>query len=511
VFIPPKWRDKFNIALYIHWHPFINNMKFHQLIFIIAIIWYALTAYLSNGYYHPDEHYQIIEFAGIIEGTNTARDLAWEYNAQIRPAIQPAICYLLFKACDFFSIANPYDKAFLLRLITSLLSVVAIYFFTNSCRNMISNKNWKLFLILSYFIWFLPFINVRFSSESWSGIALLSASALVVRDKSSYQTSLVIGSLLGLSFLFRYQIAFAVLGLVLWLIFMKKEAISKIALILASGLAVVIIGFFIDSWFYGEWVFTFWNYFKVNLIDGKAAEFGTSPWFYYFFKVFRYSYFPIGTLILLSFLLLVFRRYDSIFIWTILPFLIVHSCISHKELRFLFPIINFVPVIIILAIQEVPPIKWINPPGKLIKGLLVLVLMINLVGVIVASTKPAGEGSIRIAQKINEINTKKLLNIFFVNNCNPFSPWYLTTNFYTQKNSEFKKLDFSGQIHIPVADSNARNVFVIRMIDFQDMEIQKFINSMDMKEKCKSVPEFMIPFLKIYGYRTKDIFILYSD
>jgi glycyl-tRNA synthetase (class II) len=72
-------------------------------------------------------------------------------------------------------------------------------------------------------------------------------------------------------------------------------------------------------------------------------------------------------------------------------------------------------------------------------------------------------------------------------------------------------LDFPGQIYIPVKDSNARNVFVIRIKDFQDMEIQKFIKSMAMKEKCKSVPEFMIPLLKIYGYRTKDIFILYYD
>lgn len=484
-------------------------MRFHQLIFIIALTWYAFTAYFSNGYYHPDEHYQIIEFSGIIDGTNTAEDLAWEYHAQMRPALQPAVCCLVLKACDFFSIADPYDKAFILRLITGWLSVVAIYFFTNSYRNTISAGNWKLFLILSYFIWFLPFINVRFSSETWSGIALLSASALVVRGKSSFLTSLAIGSLLGLSFLFRYQIAFAVLGLMLWLIFMKKEAGSVIALISASGLAVVITGFFIDSWFYHEWVFTSWNYFKA--FEGNAIEFGSSPWFYYFYKVFRYSFFPIGTSILLAFLILAYRRYDSIFTWIIVPFLIVHSCIPHKELRFLFPLINFVPVMIILAIQEIPPIKRINPPGELIKGLIIIVLMINLACVIIAGIKPAGEGRIRIAQKIDEINTKEQLNVFFVDNCNPFSPWYLITNFYTPENSEFKKMYFSGQVNIPAADSNARNVFVIRMKDFQDKDIQDFIKSMNMKERCKSVPGFMIPFLKIYGYRTSDIFILYAD
>ncbi|MCD4794618.1 MAG: hypothetical protein K8R54_15390 [Bacteroidales bacterium] len=486
-------------------------MKFHQIIFIIAIIWYALTAYSSIGYFHADEQYQIIEFAGIIDGKNTAKDLAWEYNAQIRPATQPAICYLIFKVCDFFSITNPYDKAFVIRLITGLLSVLAIYFFTNSCKNMIFNKYRKLFLILSYFIWFLPFINVRFSSETWSGITLLLALALVIRNKRTYQTYLVLGCLLGMSFLFRYQIAFAAFGLVLWLIFMKKESKSKIVLIFASGLVIVMIGILIDSRFYGDFTFTLWNYFEVNIIEGKAAEFGTSPWYYYFYYVFRYSFFPIGILILISFLLLVFRRYNSIFIWTVLPFLIVHSYISHKELRFLFPVINFVPVIIILAIQEVPPIRRINSSSKLIKGLLILFLIGNMVGIIVASIKPAGVGRVSIIQTIYEMDTKKRLNVFFVNNSNPFSPWGLTANFYTQQNPEFKEIDFSTQINIPTIDNNTRNVFVVSMKDFQNMEIQNFINSMNMKEKCKSVHEFMLPILRIYGYRTEDILIMYSD
>jgi phosphatidylinositol glycan class B len=486
-------------------------MRFQQVIFIIAIIWYVLAAYLSIGYVHPDEHYQIIEFAGVIDGTNSAKDLAWEYNAQIRSSMQPVICYLIFKACDFFSIFNPFDKAFVLRLITGLLAVAAIYFFTNSCKNMISNKNWKLFLILSYFIWFLPFLNVRFSSETWSGIALLAASALVVRNKSSYQTYLISGCLLGLSFLFRFQIAFAAIGLVLWLLFIKKESKSKIVLILASGLIIVIIGFLIDSWFYGDWTLAFWNYFTTYLNGQRTEQFGPSPWHYYFFKV-SYSYFNLGIIILISFIILAFRRYDSIFIWIILPFIIIHSFVSHKELRFLFPVINFVPVIIILAIQEIPKIRWINPPGILIKSLVILILIVNLAGVFVASIIPAGDGRIKIAQKIHEMNDRKMLNVFYVDNYNPFSTWWLTTNFYTPKNSKFKKLDFSKQINSPAIDNNARSVFVVSMKDFQNIEIRNFIHEMKMEEKCKSVPEFTIPLLKMYdGNRTKDILFLYSD
>jgi phosphatidylinositol glycan class B len=337
------------------------------------------------------------------------------------------------------------------------------------------------------------------------------AVALVVRNKSSYQSYLILGCLLGFSFLFRFQIAFAALGLVFWLIFRKKEAKSKIAAMMASGIAIVAFGILIDSWFYGDWVLTFVNYFRAYLIGQKTAEFGALPWFYFIDKIFN-SLFPVGFLVLISFLFLLFKKYDSVFIWTVLPFLFFHSFIYHKELRFLFPVINFVPVIIFLAIKEVPPVKWINPPGKIIKGLLILILIVNLLGVIVASIIPAGDGRIRIAQEIHEINTKKMITIYFADNSNPFSPWWLTTNFYTPQNAKYKKIDFSRKNDIPKIDDNVRNIIVVSMKDLQNREIQSFITGLNMKEQCKSVPEFLIPLLKISNiYRTKDILVMYSD
>lgn len=489
----------------------MKKIKFEQLIFIIATIWYVLTAYLSSGYFHFDEHYQIIEFAGIKDGTNTAKDLTWEYQAQIRPAIQPTISYLIFKTCNLLSITNPYDKAFVLRLITSLLSVIAIYFFTNSCKNIVLKKYWKPFVLLSYFIWFLPFINVRFSSETWSGIILLLALALVIRENRSYTSYFMLGSLLGLSFLFRFQMAIPILGLVLWILFIRKESIPKIGLILLSGLILVLIGVFIDRWFYGNWTFTFWNYFNENIIEGKAKEFGTSPWYYYFYVIFIYSFFPFGILILTAFLILTFKKFNSVFIWTILPFLIVHTFISHKEMRFLFPIINLVPIVIILALQEVSLKSRINSPTKLIKGLSILLIIINITGLVVASFKPAGAGSMKLTQKIHELNFSKPLNIYYVDNDNPYSPWNLTTNFYARPNSEIKKIDLSQQVNIPAIDSSKRNVLIVNMRNAKNEKVKNFITRMHMKEQCKNVSNFMIPILELYGYPNYEFIILYCD
>ena len=196
-------------------------MKFHNILFIIAIIVYTTTAFYSSGYFHADEHYQIIEFAGMLDATNESKDMVWEYHEQIRPTVQPVIASYIFKLCERLSIIDSYSKALFLRLITALLSLSIIYYFANTCKKIVSPEYWKLFLVLSYFLWFLPFLNVRFSSETWSGIFLLLSISLVLRNYRSISAYCLIGAVLGISFLFRYQIAFSIIGLFLWLLFMR--------------------------------------------------------------------------------------------------------------------------------------------------------------------------------------------------------------------------------------------------------------------------------------------------
>jgi phosphatidylinositol glycan class B len=485
-------------------------MKFKHAILLVALIWYAITAYFSVGYYHADEHYQIIEFAGSIDGSNTEQELAWEYGAKIRPALQPVICNLVFKGCELFSITDPHSKAFVLRLITGLFAVLAIYYFTDSCKAQIHEKYRKLFLVLSYFVWFLPFINVRFSSETWSGLFLLLSLGIILRDKTGIKSFITLGILLGLGFLFRFQVAFAILGILLWLIIVKKVSLPKIAAITASGLLIVILGIVIDSWFYGNLTVTLLNYFKVNLIEGKAAEFGTSPWYHYLFYVFRYSFFPFGILIILSFLLLVFKRFNHLIVWATLLFIVGHSVISHKELRFLFPLVNLVPVIIILGIQELPSPAKNNTLRKSVIGTSILLLALNVLLLFVASVKPAGVSRVRMMQKIEELTDEKPCTLYFVQGSNPYAPWDITTNFYDHSNLEFQELDPLKPAEF-VKEEGKRNILVVEMQDANDPAITDLIDMMEMKERGRSVQNYLIPLLDLYGYKTRNILILYSD
>ena len=120
---------------------------------LLALVWMVITAAFSVGYYHGDEHYQIIEFAHQkMTGTPT-HQLAWEYEEQIRPALQPTMAYGVFSLLETLSVDDPFLHAFALRCLTAMLAVFAIWFFANSAKQFIQPNLWRPFLIASFFLW----------------------------------------------------------------------------------------------------------------------------------------------------------------------------------------------------------------------------------------------------------------------------------------------------------------------------------------------------------------------
>ena len=134
----------------------------------IGII-YLTTAIFSVGYYHFDEHFQVIEFACLKLGLNKPADMAWEYHYQLRSAFQPLIVYLICKLFYFLKIFNPFHIALVLRLLSVCLALYATHIFYHAFEKKLSlEKNRKLFFILSFLLWFAAYHKVRFSSENWS-------------------------------------------------------------------------------------------------------------------------------------------------------------------------------------------------------------------------------------------------------------------------------------------------------------------------------------------------------
>ncbi|MEL6971882.1 MAG: hypothetical protein AAFO02_17070, partial [Bacteroidota bacterium] len=202
------------------------------------------------------------------------------------------------------------------------------------------------------FLWFGFYNGVRFNSEMWSAHIFALAVVLQLRWRSpNIGQYLLLGLLVGLSFLFRYQVAFMIAGMGLWLIFVQRERFSRLLSFTAGGLIMVGIGIVIDRWFYGEWVLSTWHYFEQNILLDKASTFGVDPWWQYFKQTIIKGIPPFGLLYLAALFFYIWHKPKDLITWISVPFIGIHLLIAHKELRFFYVLLPFLPIALSTLLQ----------------------------------------------------------------------------------------------------------------------------------------------------------------
>ena len=361
-------------------------------IYLLGACSLIIASIFSLGYHQSDEHFQILEFAGLKLGLTSASDLAWEYHYQMRSSFQPFLTVIIYRFFGIFGADNPFFISFFLRLLSGGLAFLSTLLLYKVYKNNITDKVLeKWYLILSFLLWFNIYNGVRFSSENWSGIFfIIGFSCYFLFSKRNYLSFLTIGLLFGLSFLSRYQAAFLILGFSGWLLIIRKERFINITYIIIGGVSIVLVGTLIDKWFYGEWTLTTWNYFTQNIIEDKVSGFGVQPWWWYITSTIINGVPPFSLLFVLAFFINIIFKPKSPIVWSVLPFFIIHSLIGHKELRFMFPIIAFLPVMIIHGVEILQKKYSVNlSSNKYMKGFMKLFFIVNAGLLIIIIFKPA--------------------------------------------------------------------------------------------------------------------------
>ena len=374
------------------------NLKYLFIIILVCLL-YSVGAYVIAGCIHHDEHFQILEFANFKRGLLDAKHLPWEFEARLRPTIQPIIALILLNIFDSVNISDPFLQTFLLRLISSLLFIYSAFRLFQVLKKEFDTPLFKwMFFLLSFLLYIFPLTGARFSSENWSSCFYVLAFSYLYpfirknqSDKISFGKSFVAGSLFGLSFLFRYQSAIMIFGLAVWLLIFHIGLFRYWLSMFVGFTFMLIIGFFLDHWFYGEWVSSAWNYFYVNLMEGKAASFGVEPWWWYLSKIDFSKYMVIlnGAIVLLI-LAFAIIRFKHPITWIFFPFLIAHFLIGHKETRFLYPLLIFVPFMVLIPLQRIQQLPKTRP---LVAILIIPLMLINAFAFVATSVTPADNSS----------------------------------------------------------------------------------------------------------------------
>merc|ERR1719285_736966 len=224
--------------------------------------------------------------------------------------------------------------------------------------------------------------------------------------------------------IFRFDSAVLAGLVVLWILKTKQITFRRLVISgLLSAAACVSCSVLVDSYFWGRWIWPEFEVFRVNILENKSSDWGVAPPLWYFTSAIPKL--MLGTFFLLPFSMLKtnnlllpikqllrlnqpFRiRLEglAIFIDTkatslaliCLLYVLTFSCLPHKEIRFLFPI---VPILTLLSSLGALRVLRFRPCPKL-NSAVVSILVLASAGVtlislyISAHNYPGGQAILR--------------------------------------------------------------------------------------------------------------------
>jgi len=314
------------------------NASLRRSLVILAVVT-LVTAWFSETFYFPDEHFQILEFMGSKLGITPAAELPWEFSARIRPWFQPLVYFLIAKPAMLAGVNDLFVIAFILRLATGLLSLLALAAFARAILTTIEGEEEKrAFVRYLPLFGFLPYLFVRTASETFSAAFFAFGLALAIGKRSPPRLALA-GLCCGLAFESRYQTGLLGLGLFAWLAIVARARTAGLASFVGGGSVALAIGALADRWGYGQWAFPPLGYVDVNLVQGVAAHtFGREPVLAYLYLLPAQIFFAITLVLMAAMIAMWLRNPRHPVSWASLPFVLAHVAIAHKEARFLFPL-----------------------------------------------------------------------------------------------------------------------------------------------------------------------------
>lgn len=320
-----------------------------------GLFFHLAAVIFSRGFYRHDEQREVLQVVGHLLGFYEYRYLSMQFEAMIRPWLQPLMYAWPSKIWLMVFDPNPFQLATLYRFISSALGVASLWVLYKSFEDRLKEEvyqNW--YFLLAGLLWFIPFLHARTSNENLCSSFFIFGLYFLVKDAraSGLKNSVFAGLMFGISFIIRFQMSVMIATTVLWFLIFRRYSWKKYFVLTLSFFIFVGFNTALDSLYYGKFAFTPFNYVYMNIVQKYADSFGVTPWYDYFVQGFKDGVPPLSLLFIVMFLVLWVRFPKSLLTWITLPFMVVHSMIGHKEFRFLFPMIMFIPVIVPFLIEE---------------------------------------------------------------------------------------------------------------------------------------------------------------
>jgi GPI mannosyltransferase 3 len=390
------------------------------------------AAWWCTGFIQADEHFQVLEFAGARLGLSRYSDLPWEYAARARSWLLPAIAAMLRRGMIGAGHDDPFVAAFLLRAMSGALYLAAVWRFARATtRWFTSRTQWRVAVAIGLGVWFVPVVAARFSADSWSGSLFFLGFATLVRlndgETCGAWEIFLAGIAFGLAFVTRFQVLLLDAGAVAWLLWSGAGSRRVWSLLVAGGLVALAAGAAIDAWGYGAISFPLWNYYLAQFPGGVLAKYAFEPqWWWYVPAVIWKAGWPAGVALVAGFAGLCVHRRVPALLWVMVPFVLFHSFITHKEVRFFFPMLVAVPYVIVLGLGTWWPAAFVARHAVATRIAAALLIAANTAAFAARLWMPM-EPRVAVQETIYRSD---LRTVIAVGASDPYDWWGLRTNWY---------------------------------------------------------------------------------
>lgn len=291
-----------------------------------------------GGRLHPDEVYQSLDPA-----MNRAFGygvLAWEWEVGLRNWFVPGLFSLLLRLGDVFGVHDVQARRFIVALpqVALHVAMLAAVFRLSARRIGPELARWAVLVIALNPL--VIFFGCRAMSESFSAALLVIALERLDADDSR-ASALTAGLLLGFAQVTRYGSAAFIIPTVVFLGASRRW--KTLGFTIAGGVAVALALGVLDklTWGatlpnarWGGWWHSMLEYLDYNIISGRSASFGTSPWYTYLLRLLA----PVG-LVGVALWKGSARTRAWLFLVPSVVYLVSVSATPHKEDRFLYPML----------------------------------------------------------------------------------------------------------------------------------------------------------------------------
>ncbi|CAF0912048.1 unnamed protein product [Brachionus calyciflorus] len=313
-------------------------------------IYRLLNIFLNQTWFVPDEFWQSQEIAHKL-----AFDygyLTWEWKVGIRSYVYPFFLAIFYKAIQIVHLDKTDILIYISPILHCLLTAFSDFLFLLYVKKFFNKKIAYLSSICRLISWYSIYSSPRSISnnleEFFTILSLYSFEDDTVSPR--YSKFNIAGFF---SFILRPTSAINLIPLYVYQFFflcnridLKKKFIINFVLI---GVLILSFGVLIDSYFYGSFLISWWNFFLYNVYNNIGIHYGTHSFHWYFTQGYP-------TLIFIHIVLFIFGlKYSNHLkfqLVTIFFNMVFYSLLSHKEFRFLTQIMPFTMIICAYGIEN---------------------------------------------------------------------------------------------------------------------------------------------------------------